>query len=198
MSLKVKLNLGNFSIFSPVKIASDLLWSVVTFFSIKYARGRLVDIGCGKKPYKILFEDVIDEYFGVDWQEASSPHYGAETCADLYADCTNTKLPSESFDTLISTQVMEHIYDTDSYLNECYRLLKFGGFGLFTVPFAWENHGEPFDYYRFSKHSLEKLFTEKGFEIVEIAPIGGAYSAFNQIKIVSIYNRPQKLNMQNV
>lgn len=177
---------------SDIKIASELLWSGLRKAAATYAGGRLVDLGCGTKPYEPLFQPYVTQYFGVDWEQAADAHYGAATRADHFADCTDTGLGAESFDTLLSTQVMEHIYDTHAYLHECSRLLKKGGTGIFTVPFVWQTHAEPFDYYRFTEFSLDKLFTQHGFVIEKIEPLGGAYAALVQTKIISIYCRPSR------
>lgn len=67
-----------------------------------------------------------------------------------------------------------------------------GGAGIFTVPFVWQTHAEPFDYYRFTEFSLDKLFTQHGFVIEKIEPLGGAYAALVQTKIISIYCRPSR------
>ena len=178
------------SYWSPVKIASELLWRKLAEVAEKYAKGDLVDIGCGTKPYEPLFIPYISRYFGVDWHATSDAHYGSATRADLFADCTDTKLAGESFDTLLSTQVMEHIYDTRAYLLECKRLLKPGGVGIFTIPLVWETHAEPYDYFRFTRFSLERLFQEHGFIIEQMEPLGGAYATLIQMKIVSLYCRP--------
>lgn len=175
---------------STLKIASELLWSDMAEISGKYAHGKLVDLGCGTKPYEPLLIPFVDSYFGVDWEAVSEGHYGADTRADYYADCTDTKLPAESFDTLVSTQVMEHIYDTDAYLRECNRLLRKGGVGIFSVPFVWETHAEPHDFFRFTRYSLEKKFEQHGFSIERLEPLGGAYATLIQLKIVSLYYRP--------
>ena len=177
---------------SDEKITSELLWAGLTQAAATYAKGRLVDLGCGTKPYEPLFLPHVSEYFGVDSKEASSAHYGSATRADYFADCTDTKLEAESFDTLLSTQVMEHIYDTQAYLRESNRLLKKGGVGIFTVPFVWPTHAEPFDYYRFTRYSLETLFMEHGFTIEKIEPLGGAYATLIQMKITALYCRPSK------
>src|ERR1019366_570631 len=70
-----------------------------------------------------------------------------------------------------------------------YRLLKHGGIAIFTVPFTWQTHAEPYDYYRFTRFGLEKLFTDSGFQIISIAPMEGAYATLKQTKIVSLYGR---------
>lgn len=175
---------------SPLKITNELLWASVRQAAKTYGKGKLIDLGCGTKPYEKLFMPYVSQYFGVDWQGTSEFHYGYATKADLYADCTNTGLEAGSFDTLLSTQVIEHIYDTHAYLQECHRLLKKEGVAIFTVPLTWETHAEPFDYYRFTRFSLEKLFVQHGFVVEEIEPIGGAYATLTQLKIISLYYRP--------
>lgn len=177
---------------SPVKIASDFLWEEIDNAAKKYAHGNLIDLGCGTKPYESLFKPYVNHYFGVDWEQTSELHYGTETTADLFADCTNTKLAEGSFDTLLSTQVMEHIYDTDAYLRECNRLLRKDGIAIFTVPFVWETHAEPYDFYRFTRYALEKLLVDHGFEIIKIEPIAGTYATLIQLKITSLYFRTSK------
>lgn len=177
------------SYWSPVKITSTLLLRRLAEAAPKHARGRLVDIGCGTKPYAALFAPHVESYFGVDFGATSDACYGDETKADLYIDGTDTKLPSESFDTLLSTQVLEHVLETDRFIAECHRLLAKGGKGIFTIPFAWECHAAPYDYFRFTRYSLEELFRRRGFRIVELSPIGGAYAALTQLRIVSLHTR---------
>ena len=155
----------------------------------------MVDLGCGFKPYLTIFEGYVDSYFGVDFDEAAEKHYGKETKPDLVANVCNTNLTNSSFDTLLSTQVMEHIDNTESYLKECYRILKPSGFGIFTVPFSWECHAEPYDYYRFTKHGLKYQFEKNGFDIIEIRPLEGAYATILQLTITSIYGSTIRQSM---
>ena len=177
------------SYWSPVKISATLLLQRLTEAAAKHARGRLVDVGCGAKPYAHVFAPHIDSYFGVDFAGTAEDNYGAETKADLYIDGTDTKLPSGSFDTLLSTQVLEHVFETNKFVAECHRLLAKGGRGIFTIPFVWQCHAEPHDYFRFTRYSLEQLFQRQGFRIVELSPIGGAYATLIQSQIVSLYAR---------
>jgi SAM-dependent methyltransferase len=163
--------------------------------SSKFAKGKLIDIGCGTKPYETIFKPNIDSYFGVDFAPSSESNYGDLTRADLYVDCTATGLDKESFDTLLSTQVIEHIYNTDMFVKECYRLLRKGGVGIFTIPMSWRSHAEPFDYYRFTKYSLDKIFTENGFRIIELRGIEGAYASIIQHLILFLFNRPTYRNI---
>lgn len=175
---------------SATKIANEGLLRSIQAAAPRYAHGKLVDIGCGVKPYETIFQPHVDNYFGVDYKPAVESNYGEQTTADLYADCTATGLADCSFDTLLSTQVMEHVFDTDLYVKECCRLLKKGGMGIFTVPMSWRCHAEPYDYHRFTKYSLKMIFENNGFEIVELKEIEGAFASVIQHLIVFLCNRP--------
>ncbi|MBW8015821.1 MAG: class I SAM-dependent methyltransferase [Planctomycetes bacterium] len=174
---------------SPIKIANEGLLKSMLHVAPKYAKGKLVDIGCGTKPYENIFRPYVDSYFGVDYKSSAESNYGDQTNADLYVDCTETGIDKESYDTLLSTQVMEHIYDTDKYVKECHRLLKKGGKGIFTIPMSWRCHAEPYDYHRFTKYSLEKIFTSNGFDVIELTEIEGAFASSIQHLVVFLTNR---------
>ena len=97
----------------------------------------------------------------------------------------NTSFNDHTFETLISTQVLEHLFQTQDYINECHRIMKNGGYALFTVPQTYECHSKPYDYYRFTEFSLNKLFEEK-FEIVKISPLDNSIETVNQLFITSV------------
>ena len=87
-------------------------------------------------PFEPVFAPFVDSHFGVDFGATAALHDGEKTQADLLIDGTNTKLPAGSFDTLLSTQVLEHVFETDAFIAECHRLLAAGGKGIFTIPFV--------------------------------------------------------------
>jgi SAM-dependent methyltransferase len=186
------------SYWSPVKIATDLVLRRLSETAPKHARGCLIDLGCGAKPYQALFAPHVSSYFGVDFGATAGLHYGEATKADLLVDGTDTKLPAGSFDTLLSTQVLEHVYDTKAFVRECHRLLAPGGKGILTVPFLWQCHAEPNDFYRFTRYSLQRLFEEQGFSVLELTPVGGAYAALLQTRIVSVHCREIKSRPRRV
>jgi SAM-dependent methyltransferase len=178
----------NVSYWSVVKISRYNILKALKS-NVSFASGRLVDIGCGTKPYESIFSPYVDVYFGVDYPQTMGNNYGLQTKADLYADCTNTGLRSCSFDTLLSTQVIEHIFDTKKFVLECNRILVPGGIGIFTIPFVWQCHAEPYDFYRFTRYSIEKLFIESGFEILKLENLEGAYATLIQARMVSLLSR---------
>ena len=177
------------SYWSPTKIATELAFRCLSEAAPKHARGRLIDLGCGAKPYQALFAPFVDSHYGVDFAATAGLHYGEATKADLLVNGSETGLPAGSYDTILCTQVLEHVFETKAFVAECHRLLAKGGKGIFTVPFLWQTHAEPNDFFRFTRFGLERLFTEAGFKVLELRPVGGSYSALIQTAIVSQHCR---------
>ena len=133
------------------------------------ARGRLVDVGCGDKPYEQVFRPFVTEHIGID--HADSQHDLGKV--DLIGTAYAIPSPDASFDTVLCTSVLEHLEEPELALHESFRVLVPGGAAIYTVPHIWHLHEEPRDFYRFTAHGIRYLFTKVGFEIVEITPLSG-------------------------
>ena len=102
-----------------------------------YVKGDLLELGCGEgrgvellsplaQSYLALdkIQEVIDrlkeKHPKVDFQQAVFPPFQT--------------LENDSFDSVVSFQVIEHIKDDKSFLKEIYRVLKPGGVAVLTTP----------------------------------------------------------------
>lgn len=150
------------SYFSPDKIIKDFLWDDLVEAE-KYVKGSLIDIGCGKKPYKGIFEAKVSKHYGID-------KFSAE--ADIKADFLKASLPKNSYDTALCTQVLEHTSDPILFLKKINTVLKRGGVLVLTVPFTGSLHEIPNDFYRYTKYSLKYMLTKTNFEIIYIKEQG--------------------------
>jgi len=142
----------------------------------KYATGIMLDIGCGTKPYESVFAPYVKKHIGLEHKD--SLHDLSK--ADIIADAYDTILPDESVDTILCTDVLEHLERPSDATKEMYRVLKPGGNAILTVPLFWHLHEEPRDFYRYTKHGLKYLFEDAGFEIIEIKPLSGFIVTFGQ------------------
>ena len=133
------------------------------------AHGRLIDIGCGEKPYRSLFAPFITEHVGVDHAETQHDLRHA----DLVGTAYEIPVADATFDTAICTAVLEHLEEPEEALRECFRVLVPGGVAIYTIPHIWHLHEEPRDFYRFTKHGIRYLFTKVGFEVEELTPLSG-------------------------
>ena len=83
------------SLTNPTYIANRNIYKALKQIAPKYAKGKLIDLGCGIKPYESLFRSFVDDYFGVDLKTTAEANYTDMTRADLYTDICDTKLESE-------------------------------------------------------------------------------------------------------
>jgi SAM-dependent methyltransferase len=158
------------------------LFSSIENAVTKYAKGDVLDIGCGNKPYESYFEGRINKYIGCDVVQSNMNQ------VDLICYADNIPLPSNSFDTVISTQTIEHVANHQGLINEANRLLKEGGYFIVSGPFTWPLHEEPYDFFRFSKHGYRYILEKGSFEIVEINSNGGMWATSGQGLIHALVN----------
>jgi SAM-dependent methyltransferase len=114
---------------------------------------RVLDVGCGIKPYYPWF-DAAASYIGVDVQE--NPH------ADLHGAIEALPVEDESYDIVIATQVLEHVDDPVVAVRELYRVTASGGRVLASTHGVMVYHPNPGDYWRWTHAGLARLFAGAG------------------------------------
>lgn len=149
----------------------------------KYIHGKLIDIGCGSKPYAEMMRPFVTEHIGVD--HVGSFH--SKQNVNLFGTAYDIPAADAAFDSAICTSVLEHLEEPELALRECFRVIKSGSVVIYTVPFIWPLHEEPRDFYRFSKYGLEYLFKKTGFEIIEIRALCGFWGTFGQQMVYYLY-----------
>jgi SAM-dependent methyltransferase len=148
------------------------------------AHGALLDIGCGNKPYERMFASRVTSHTGCDVTQSS------EERVDVLCSATSIPLPSECFDTVLCTQVIEHVVDHQALLREAHRLLRPHGIIILSGPLYWPLHEEPHDYFRFTEHGFRYLLEHARFEKVEIFPNGGKWGLCGQVLIHTLEKTP--------
>ncbi len=170
-----KLNYKQYEFFFP---RSGILKFLTA--NLNVLEGNLLDVGCGKKPYKsiILINKKITQYTGLDIQDALD--YGGEKPELIWQ---NNTIPAtnNTFDSGFATEVFEHVHNISEELNEIYRVLKPGAHFLATVPFLWPLHETPHDHFRYTPYALQKLMTNAGFTVIKTEGIGGWNAAMGMM-----------------
>ena len=133
------------------------------------AHGVLLDLGCGLKPYEKLFARHVDRYFGIEYSPGSGFRGNA---ADLFADAAAIPLAADSVDTVLCTEVLEHVPDPDKVISEVARVLRPGGIFLCTAPFVYPVH-DSYDFFRYSPRGLATIMKRHGLEVEEVVPLSG-------------------------
>jgi SAM-dependent methyltransferase len=143
--------------------------------------GRLLDFGCGSKPYESLFTNV-SEYVGLDFD--SEGHSHANEKIDVIYDGKKIPFGDEHFDSVFSSEVFEHIFNLEDIIPEIKRVMKKQGKILITCPFVWNEHEVPIDFARYTRFALKHLLEKNGFEVLVQDKSGDFTMALYQMRMV--------------
>ena len=147
-------------------------------------KGKLLDFGCGIKPYRSCFPGV-GEYIGLDFDGGGSPYQ--KQMVDVFYDGHTIPFGDGHFDALLATEVLEHIFNPDEIVAEWSRVLKKGGSAIITCPFAWPEHEQPWDYARYSSFGVAALLEKHGFRVIECRKTGNWYITIIQLWVMYLY-----------
>jgi hypothetical protein len=144
--------------------------------------GRVLDYGCGGKPYARFFTHASD-YVGADFPNNHD--------ADINLD-PEGRLPRtlNGVDAVVSTGVLQLVPDISVYLSECRRVLSDrAGKILLTTCGIWEYDPSPRDLYRWTHEGLVHVMEQHGFETCHVEPVTTGFKAVLQILLCSIAHR---------
>ncbi len=153
------------------RLVVDLTARFYDTYIREYAKGKLLDLGCGKVPLFQAYRDFVTENICVDWENTLHKNEYLDYKCDL-----TRKLPfnDEEFNTIIVSDVLEHIPEPDLVWSEIVRLLAKKGMLLMNVPFYYWIHEQPCDYYRYTEFALRRFVKSVGLKLILLQPIGGA------------------------
>jgi SAM-dependent methyltransferase len=153
------------------RLMGDRIVALYAEYLPQYARGRLADLGCGKVPLYGIYRSLVDEVTCVDWP--NSPH--ASMHIDQPVDLGGP-LPFDdaAFDTVVLSDVLEHVPDPELLWRQIARVLAPGGHALVNLPFLYGIHEAPHDYGRYTEFALRRFAEQVGLEVRLLSPIGGS------------------------
>jgi SAM-dependent methyltransferase len=165
------------------RLAVDLIGSQYQFYLEKFAKGRLIDLGCSKVPLYEAYKDYITDCICVDWANGVKGNPYLDFECDL-----NEPLPFQSgeFDTILLSDVLEHIAKPAELWLEMARILQPGGTLIMNTPFLYKIHAMPYDYFRYTEYALSRFATTSGFKIILLKPVGGSPEVISDLMAKTI------------
>jgi SAM-dependent methyltransferase len=140
---------------------------------------RLLDVGCGVKPYEPFFREAVAEYVGVDI---------ANPAAELEGTVEDIPVPDASFDLVLCTQTLEHVDDPARAVRELRRVVGPGGRVLLSTHGVQVYHPNPNDFWRWTHAGLERLFRENGtWSAVTVTPASGTAACIGMLVAIAIH-----------
>jgi len=153
----------------------------------RFARGKLIDIGCGDMPFREFVIDRVNVYDGLDIYPHSWVTYVGNV-EDMFM------VKDESYDTVLCLEVLEHVSDPFLAVREICRILKPGGVLILSVPHLSRLHDEPLDYYRFTQYGVQNLLEKAGLVLIALEKRGGLFSflghQFSTLVLIFVWNIP--------
>ncbi len=153
--------------------------------------GAVLDAGCGEGRLALLIANRGYQVSGFD-PSGESLKQARERNPGLTfwsGKMDSIPVPDQSFDAVISGEVLEHLEDDRAAVREIYRVLKPGGLAIVSVPAdplkwsiddEWSGHKR-----RYTEPGLEKIFQDAGFQKEKIRrwgwPVIWSYAYFYYI-----------------
>ena len=130
---------------------------------------RMLDAGAGDAPYRVLFQHV--RYESADFEQVDKPYAKSTYVCDL---CE--RIPAEDgLYYIVFNQTMEHFREPAKALSELFRVLAPGGRMICTAPLFYEEHEQPFDFFRYTQFAHRYLFTQAGFNVERVEWLEGFF-----------------------
>lgn len=123
----------------------------------------VLDAGAGNGPYRRHFDHA--HYEAADFQQVPGKTYSGN---HYICDLAEIPVADGRFDLVLFSQVLEHIAEPAAVLRELRRVLKPGGRIWASAPLFYEEHEQPFDFYRYTQFGLRRRFEEAGFTDLEV------------------------------
>ena len=141
-------------------------------------KGRLLDLGCGRVPLFHVYHPYVRDVTCVDWDRSL---HGTQHL-DIECDLSGLiPLPDNHFDTIILSDVLEHLPNPEQICSEICRMLRPGGHLLANVPFYYPLHEEPHDYFRYTEFALRHFLSLAQLKVEVVQSIGGPFDVIADI-----------------
>jgi SAM-dependent methyltransferase len=139
-------------------------------FAEAVSAGSLVlDAGAGDAPYRGMFRHA--RYESADFL-SSNRHYAKPT---YECDLAAIPVENERFDYVIFNQVMEHLPEPGLVASELFRVLKPSRKMIYTGPLFFEEHEQPYDFYRYTRFGVRHVFERAGFVVERLDWLEGFF-----------------------
>lgn len=139
----------------------------------------VLDAGSGDQVYKAIF--ARQSYESADFEKVDKAYSPSTYVCDLRS------IPVEAgrYDAVVFTQVMEHLPDPAAVLAELHRVMKPGAVLFYSGPLYYEEHEQPYDFYRYTQFGLRHLFSQAGFGVQDLRWLEGYLgTAAHQMRMI--------------
>ena len=144
----------------------------------RHCRGRVLDVGGWDFFLTARRKGVpFERWTTLESDPRRLPEVDDARVEVVHGDGCRMDFADASFDTVLSVQVLEHVFEPIRMVAEIGRVLKPGGRAILLVPQTSTTHLAPDYHCNFSRWWIEEALRRAGLEIVERKPLGGVWSS---------------------
>jgi len=162
------------------------------------ATGKLLDVGSGDKPYRNIFFNV-DSYIGCDYLSKIEMKRVNEmerlAQVDVVGDACCLPFVRNSFDVVLSTQLIEHLPDPFVFFKEVSRVLVPSGYFIVTFPLVNPVHEQPYDFFRYTEYSIRQMCRLSGMKVEKVVRMGGGWLTVGYLTRHFLYRQSNRHRM---
>lgn len=142
-------------------------------------RAKVLDVGCGRQPFRPAFETKGYKYLGLDVQQ--SPENSVDFICEIDQLLPDEILDASPFDFVFCTEVLEHVADWEMTFRNFAQLLAPGGRLLITCPHFYPLHEVPYDFWRPTPYALQYYGNKFGLKLLYQENAGNTWDAMGTI-----------------
>ncbi|MFM6933966.1 MAG: class I SAM-dependent methyltransferase [Flavobacteriales bacterium] len=189
---KLRANTNTHFVSLSSRLVADTVANHYQQHALTHFKGKLLDLGCGFVPFYSFYKDQISELTCADWGNSMHQNSFLDVQCDL-----NEKLPFEndSFDSILLSDVLEHIRKPEELLKEIQRILTNDGVLIMNVPYFYCLHEEPYDYFRYTEFALKSMVADAGLNTKVFHQVGGSMEIMTDLFAKNIRSIPLIGNM---
>jgi SAM-dependent methyltransferase len=144
-----------------------------------FAGAKLLDLGCGRQPFRQKLEALGYEYKGADVKQ--NPEGSVNYICEIDKELPLELLDTQPFNFIFCTEVMEHVADWNMAFKNFSKLLAPNGRLLITCPHFYPLHEEPYDFWRPTPYALNHFCEESGLRVISQNNAGDAWDVLGTI-----------------
>lgn len=157
-----------------VPLLRDKIHDVVGRYISQNGGGRrLLDVGCGRQPFRKMFETMGYAYVGFDIEQ--TPETSVDVLGAIDGDLPRQLSEGDKFDVIFCTEVLEHVVDWTRAFKNIASLLQGQGVAIITTPHVYMLHEEPHDYWRATPYTFSHFADDSGLKIIHYESAGDAW-----------------------
>ena len=170
------------NLFYSMELGARVLIEAWPFFN-----NRLLDIGCGEKPYALLINSLVRKYIGLDLPSSSSESY-----SDIHANGLSLPVRTESFHTVLSIDMLDEVSSPLQLLHEANQALKQDGYLILMVSNQYNVFRKETTYAQYTADGLRYLAEKSGFNVVLMRTKGKLIPFFFNLTVQFLYRVREK------